>query len=189
MRKINLLTAILAVSSAAFAQTKWKVDKTHAKIGFTVTHLTISEVDGNFEKFDASITSSKSDFSDAVFEITAEVNSVNTDDKTRDNHIKGPDFFDAVKYPLIAFKSRTVNKIDDKKYKITGELTMHGVTKTITLDLILNGIAKDTHSQKPLAGFKVSGTINRNDFGVGSVPAAMIGYDIEIKASGEFEQM
>ena len=189
MKKINLLTAILAVSSTTIAQTKWKVDKTHAKIGFTVTHLTVSEVDGNFEKFDASIVSSKSDFSDAIFEITADVNSVNTDNETRDNHIKGPDFFDAVKYPVITFKSRTVNKIDDKKYKITGELTMHGVTKIITLDLILNGMVKDTQSQKPLAGFKVSGTINRNDFGVGRVPAAMVGDDIEIKASGEFEHL
>lgn len=71
MKKINLLTAILAVGCTTIAQTKWKVDKTHAKIGFTVTHLTVSEVDGNFEKFDASIVSSKSDFSDAIFEITA----------------------------------------------------------------------------------------------------------------------
>ena len=93
MKKITLLAAAMALSTALFAQTKWQVDKAHAKVGFTVTHLSLSEVDGSFKKFDASITASKPDFSDAVFELTTDVSSVSTDNDMRDNHIKGPDFF------------------------------------------------------------------------------------------------
>lgn len=189
MKKITLLAVAMALSTGLFAQTKWQVDKAHAKVGFTVTHLSLSEVDGNFKKFDASITSSKSDFSDAVFEMTTDVASVNTDNEMRDNHIKSPDFFDAAKYPQITFKSQTITKIDDKKYKLTGELTMHGVTKQVNLNLTLNGIGKDMRTQKPIAGFKVTGTINRNDFGVGHMPSTVVSDEIEIRANGEFGQI
>ena len=189
MKKITLLAVAMALSTGLFAQTKWQVDKAHAKVGFTVTHLSLSEVDGNFKKFDASITSSNSDFSDAVFEMTTDVASVNTDNEMRDNHIKSPDFFDAAKYPQITFKSQTITKIDDKKYKLTGELTMHGVTKQVNLNLTLNGIGKDMRTQKPIAGFKVTGKINRNDFGVGHMPSTVVSDEIEIRANGEFGQI
>ena len=189
MKKITLLAATMALSTALFAQTKWQVDKAHAKVGFTVTHLSLSEVDGNFKKFDASITSSKPDFSDAVFEMSTDVTSVSTDNDMRDNHIKSPDFFDAAKYPQITFKSKSITKIDDKKYKLTGELTMHGVTKQIALDLTLNGVGKDMRTQRPIAGFKVTGTINRNDFGVGHMPSAVVSEEIQIRANGEFGQI
>jgi polyisoprenoid-binding protein YceI len=189
MKKITLLAATMTLSTVLFAQTKWQVDKAHAKVGFTVTHLSLSEVDGSFKKFDASITSSKPDFSDAVFEMTTDVSSVSTDNDMRDNHIKGPDFFDAAKFPQITFKSKSITKLDDKKYKLTGDLTMHGVTKQVSFDLTLNGVGKDMRSQKPIAGFKVTGTINRNDFGVGHMPAAMVSEDIEIRANGEFGQI
>lgn len=189
MKKITLLAVAMALSTGLFAQTKWQVDKAHAKVGFTVTHLSLSEVDGNFKKFDASIISSKSDFSDAVFEMTTDVASVSTDNDMRDNHIKSPDFFDAAKYPQITFKSKSITKIDDKKYKLTGDLTMHGVTKQVDLNLTLNGIGKDMRTQKPIAGFKVTGTINRNDFGVGHMPSTVVSDEIEIRANGEFGQI
>jgi len=189
MKKITLLAATMALSTALFAQTKWQVDKAHAKVGFTVTHLSLSEVDGNFKKFDASITSAKPDFSDAVFELSTEVASVSTDNDMRDNHIKSPDFFDAAKFPQITFKSKSITKIDDKKYKLTGDLTMHGITKQVNLDLTLNGVGKDMRTQKPIAGFKVTGTINRNDFGVGHMPAAVVSEEIAIRANGEFGQI
>ncbi|MBS1520174.1 MAG: YceI family protein [Bacteroidetes bacterium] len=189
MKKITLLAATMVLSIALFAQTKWQVDKAHAKVGFTVTHLSLSEVDGNFKKFDASITSSKPDFSDAVFEMSTDVASVSTDNDMRDNHIKSPDFFDAAKFPQITFKSKSITKIDDKKYKLTGDLTMHGITKQVDLDLTLNGVGKDMRTQKPIAGFKVTGTINRNDFGVGHMPAAVVSEEIQIRANGEFGQI
>jgi polyisoprenoid-binding protein YceI len=186
MKRISLaILAVLVATLTSFAQ-KWTVDKAHAKVGFTVTHLMLSDVDGNFKKFDASITSSKDDFSDAVFDLTLDAASVNTDNDMRDNHLKGADFFDVAKYPQITFKSKSVTKTEGNKYKVSGDLTMRGVTKPVVLDLTLNGIGKNMRTQKPLAGFKVTGTINRTDFGVGSMPGAIVSEAIEIRAGGEF---
>jgi polyisoprenoid-binding protein YceI len=189
MKKITLLAAAMALSTALFSQTKWQANKAHSKVGFTVTHLSISEVDGNFKKFDASMISSKPDFSDAVFEMTADVNSVNTDNDMRDGDLKSDHFFDASKYPQITFKSKSITRLDDKKFKLTGDLTIHGVTKTVSLDLTVTGRGSDMRTQKPIVGFKVTGTIKRTDFGVGNAPSAMISDEVEIRAIGEFDQV
>ena len=186
MKKVTLVSALLLASVAAFSQT-WSVDKSHAKVGFTVTHLLISEVDGNFKAFDAKITSAKDDFSDAVIEFTADVNSVNTDNERRDGHLKSPDFFDAAKFGTIAFKSKSITKTEGKKYKLMGDLTMHGVTKPVTLDLTLNGTGLN-RDKKKIAGFKATGELKRSDFGVGSAPAAVVSEEIGIRVNGEFVQ-
>jgi polyisoprenoid-binding protein YceI len=188
MKKINLLLVITMLGVSAFAQTKWIVNKAHAKVSFTVTHLAVSEVDGNFKKFDATLTSSKPDFSDAVFEVTVDVGSINTDNDMRDNDLKSDHYFDAAKYPNMTFVSKSIVKTGDKTYKLTGDLTMHGVTKTVSLDLVVTGTGKNMQNQKPIAGFKVTGTINRKDFGVGNAPAAMVGNEVQIRAVGEFDQ-
>ena len=187
MKKVFLSVAILFTSLASFAQ-KWTVDQSHSKVGFTVTHLMLSEVDGNFKKFDASITSAKEDFTDAVFTLSIDVNSVDTDNEMRDKHLKGADYFDVEKFPKINFTSKSITKIDAKNYNMNGALTMHGVTKPISLKLVLNGVGKNMRTQKPLAGFKVTGTINRKDFGVSNAPGAMLSEDIEIRAVGEFNK-
>ncbi|MDF7816538.1 YceI family protein [Runella sp. MFBS21] len=186
MKKITFVAALL-VSFASFAQT-WNVDKAHSKLGFTVTHLMISEVDGNFKTFDATIKSSKEDFSDAVFEVSADVNSLNTDNDNRDKDLKGASGFDVEKHPKLTFKSTSISKIDAKKYKLTGDLTLKGVTKPVTLEMTLLGMGKNMRTQKPKAGFKITGTIKRTDFGVGGMPAAVVGEDVELRAVGEFEQ-
>ena len=184
MKKLSLSIVALLFTVIAFAQ-KWNVDKAHSKLGFTVTHLLISEVDGSFKKFDASITATKEDFSDGVFELSADVNSISTDNEMRDGHLKKPEFFDVEKTPTITFKSTSISKTADKKYKLTGNLTMKGVTKPVTLDLTLTGIGKNMRTQKPIAGFKVTGTLKRTDFGVGTTPSA-VSDEIEIRAVGEF---
>ncbi len=189
MKKITLAAAALLVSFASFAQQKWNVDKAHSKLGFTVTHLLMSEVDGNFKTFDASITSSKEDFSDAVFEVTADVNSLNTDNTNRDGDLKGASGFDVAKFPTFTFKSTSISKVADKKYKLAGDLTMKGVTKPVTLDMALTGTGMNGRTKKPKVGFKMTGTIKRTDFGVGGMPAAVVGEDVELRAVGEFEQM
>jgi len=185
MKKLSILVAVLFISASTFAQ-KWNADKAHSKVGFTVTHLMLSEVDGNFKKFDASIMSEKEDFSDAVFEFTADVNSVETGNDMRNGHLQKPDMFDAEKFPTISFKSTSISKVDAKKYKLAGNLTMKGVTKPATFDLTLNGIGKNQKTQKPIAGFKLTGTIKRTDFGIGGMPFAVVSEDIEIRAVGEF---
>src|SRR5437016_3894786 len=107
MKKTTLISALAVVlfSFTSPEQVAWKLDKAHSKFRFTVTHLMVSEVDGWFKSFDVKVVSSKEDFSDAVVEMTADVNSINTDVEKRDTHLKSPDFFDAEKYPTITFKS------------------------------------------------------------------------------------
>ena len=185
MKKIAILISILSLSFSTFAQ-KWNADKAHSKVGFTVTHLMLSEVDGNFKKFDASIISEKEDFSDAIFEFTADINSVETGNDMRNGHLQKEDMFNAEKFPTISFKSTSISKIDAKKFKLSGNLTMKGVTKPIVVDLVLNGIGKNTRTNKPIAGFKLTGSVKRTDFGVGGMPSAVVSEEIEIRAVGEF---
>ena len=185
MKKITILLSILIISFSTFSQ-KWNADKAHSKVGFTVTHLMLSEVDGNFKKFDASVVSEKEDFSDAIFEFTADVNSVETGNDMRNGHLQKADMFDAEKFPTISFKSTSISKVDAKKFRLNGNLTMKGVTKPVVFDLTLNGIGKSQRTQKPIAGFRLMGTIKRTDFGVGTMPSAVVSEEIEIRAVGEF---
>ena len=184
MKKVILAAALFVSSAGAFAQT-WNVDKSHSNLGFTVTHLLISDVDGKFKDFDVKMTSSKPDFTDAQIDLTADVSSINTDQEKRDNHLKSPDFFDAAKYPTLTFKSKSVTKVSGNKYKVTGDLTMHGVTKPVTLDAVINGPVTDAKSQKTRAGYKITGEVKRADFALGTIPAAVVSDEIAIRGSGE----
>src|SRR5690606_8483446 len=115
-------------------------DPYHSRLGFSVTHLGIADVSGHFKKFDVKVTGAKEDFSDAKFEMTAEVSSIDTEVEMRDNHLKSADFFDAEKFPEIKFVSTSVTATDEKnKYKLNGNLTMHGQTKPVTMDLWYRG--------------------------------------------------
>src|SRR4051812_16957954 len=105
MKKVTVLLAALAMSAASYAQT-WTVDKAHAKLGFTITHMMVSDVDGMFKTFDATLISGKPDFSDASFNVTAQANSIFTDNDKRDAHLKSADFFDAEKNPTVTFVSK-----------------------------------------------------------------------------------
>ncbi|UTA69714.1 MULTISPECIES: YceI family protein [Emticicia] len=184
MKKAVVLVLCLFVSIGSFAQ-KWVADKAHAKVNFTVTHLMLSEVDGTFRNFDASITSSKEDFSDAVFELTIDAKSVNTNQDNRDAHLQKADMFDTEKYPTITFKSTSIKSVGAKKYQLGGNLTMKGVTKPVTIDLTLIGTTTNRQGKK-VVGFKAAGTINRTDFGVGAMPSAVVSEEVELRASGEF---
>lgn len=184
MKKINALVIMLLFATGVFAQTTFKVDKSHSKLGFAITHMMISEVEGQFNSFDASFVSAKDDFSDAKIELTADVNTINTNSERRDGHLKSPDFFDAAKYPAITFKSTSFTKTGDKTYKLVGDLTMHGVTKSVTLDATLTGTAAGRDGKKIVA-FKTTGTINRIDFGVGKSNPGQ-GDDVTLNAKMEF---
>ena len=186
MKKLFILCFAVLTTIATQAQT-WTADKAHSKLSFTVTHMSISEVDGTFGKFDATVTSSKEDFSDAVFNLTADVASIATGNEMRDGHLKKEDMFDATKFPNLTFKSTGITKTADKKFALTGDLTIKGVTKSVTLDLTLLGTTVGRDGKK-LAGFKAGGSINRKDFGVGAgMPAMMLSESVELRASGEFK--
>ena len=186
MKRITLLASALVLAASAFSQT-WSADKVHSRLGFGVTHLTISEIDGSFKNFDSKVTASKDDFSDAVIELSADVNSINTDNDQRDTHLKSPDFFDAAKFSTLTFKSTGLAKTGAKQYKLTGDLTLHGVTKSVVLDVVYNGTTTNPMSKKTIAGFKITGTIKRSDFGIAtSFPAAIVSDEVVLTANTEF---
>ena len=177
---------ILAASISTFAQT-WKSDKAHSQLKFDITHMGLSTVSGSFNDFEATVTASKSDFSDAKFELTAQTTSINTGIGQRDDHLRSADFFDAANNATITFKSTSLTKVSEGKYKLAGEMKLHGVTKPVTLDLWYRGTAENPMSKKPTAGFRVTGSIKRSDFGIGTkFPAAMLGEEVAIFADGEF---
>lgn len=192
MKRLILAVVVLGTTLFSFksnAQTTWEADAAHSKIGFEITHMMISDVEGSFKKFQSTIVSSKPDFSDAVITLTADLNSVNTDNDQRDGHLKGEDFFDVAKFPTLTFKSTSVKKVGGNKYKVTGNLTFHGVTKPVTLDAVLRGLTTNPMSKKPTAGFKVTGTIKRADFNFGSkYGSAMLGEEVTLTANTEFVQ-
>ncbi|MDZ7935271.1 MAG: YceI family protein [Emticicia sp.] len=185
MKKITVLAFALLASFASFAQ-KWSLDKAHAKMTFTVTHLMLSEVDGVFKSFDASVVSSKEDFSDAVFELSADMKQVSTNNDMRDGHLQKDDMFDTAKFPTMTFKSTSITPAGAKKFKLAGNLTMKGITKPVVFDLILVGTGTGRDGKK-LVGFKATGAVKRTDFGVGAMPGAVVAEEVELRASGEFK--
>ena len=188
-RAILFFSAIL-LSVSAIAQTTWVEDPMHSKLGFTVTHLGIADVPGYFDDYEVTIISSKADFSDAVVELTANTKSINTQVEQRDNHLRSADFFDVEKYPAMTFKSTSIRRIKDAKYELTGDLTIHGTTKQVKVDMLYRGTTANPNANgAPVAGIQITGTIKRSDFGIGpGFPPPMISDEIRIKADGEFGQ-
>ena len=184
-----MIAIVMTMFSFRTTDATWTLDKTHAKLGFSITHLMISDVEGSFKKFEAKITSSKEDFSDATVELTADVNSIDTDNEQRDEHVKSPDYFDAAKYPSLTFKSKTFKKTGDKKYVVTGDLTLRGVTKTVSLEATGGISIAHPYTKKTVTGFKVTGKFKRSDFGIApTVGAAMLSDEVILNANVEFEK-
>lgn len=190
MKKTLLLAAAaLLMQTALFAQTTWKNDKAHSHVTFTITHLAVSDVDGTFKDFDATIVAAKPDFSDAKVSFVAQTASVNTENDRRDGHLKSDAFFDVAKYPTLTFTSTGITPAGTGKYKLNGNLTLHGVTKPVVFDMVYRGTITNPMSKLPAAGFKVTGTIKRSDFAFGSAfGSPMLSDEVALSASGEFGQ-
>ncbi len=194
MKKYFLLSLVSFLAIMASAQTTWKNDPAHSRLGFVVQHLTISEIEGYFADFTAEVTTSKSDYSDMKIKVTAKVSSINTGVEMRDNHLKSADFFDAEKYPEMIFNStkvvKTVSKVNKQNAqygKIYGTLTFHGITKPVVLDVKYYGKVINAMNNNETAGFKVSGVISRKDFDLGpKFPEAMISDKVTINTNLEF---
>ena len=125
----------------------------------------------------------------AYYPLTADVNTIDTDNEQRDGHLKNADFFDAAKFPSLTFKSTSIKKVADKKFKLVGDLTLHGVTKSVTLDLTLGGTGVHPYTKKTIAGFKATGTLKRSDFGIGAgTPSSAVSDEVELTANGEFSK-
>ncbi|TDE28797.1 MULTISPECIES: YceI family protein [Flavobacterium] len=189
MKKITTIIATLFFSTFLLAQTTWKVDPMHSKLAFSTGHMGISDISGLFKTFEATATTSKADFSNATFELSTDLASIDTEVEMRDNHLRSADFFDVEKYPKMTFKSISIKKIGKEKgkYKLMGTLTLHGITKPITLNMWYRGSAENPQSKTISAGFQFSGILKRSDFNIGTkFPAPMISDEVKIKADCEF---
>ncbi|PWL31513.1 MAG: hypothetical protein DCO96_04750 [Fluviicola sp. XM-24bin1] len=142
------------------AKTAWAVDPTHSEISFKVKHMMISTVRGSFKDFNATLESAEENLQDATFSFSADIVSISTNNEDRDNHLKSDDFFNAADYPKMTFESTSFNGDS-----ITGNLTIRDVTKEVTLDADMSGVAVDPYGQTKV-GFEISGEINRKDFGL-----------------------
>jgi polyisoprenoid-binding protein YceI len=164
----------------------WTLDKMHAKAGFNITHMLISEIDGHFKDFDVKVSNAKEDLSGADIEFTAQVNSIDTSNSMRDEHMRKDDFFHVEKFPTITFKSKLFKKLDDRDYKLNGDLTLMGVTKNIDLKVV-GAIGTHPMNQKTIAGFKITGTVKRSDFGLApTMPALALSDEVRIVVNAEF---
>jgi polyisoprenoid-binding protein YceI len=192
MKKQLFSLVILAfMVSGIAAQTTWNVDKVHSNVKFNVSHMVVSEVEGSFRGFEGSLVASKADLSDASIKFSVDVNSVNTDNERRDGHLKSDDFFNAEKFPKMTFVSKSFKPLGGNKYKLTGDLTIRDVTKTVEFDVTYGGQINTGRGIK--AGFKARTAIDRLQYGLKYAPALeagglAVGKDVEIIVNLEMDQ-
>jgi polyisoprenoid-binding protein YceI len=173
--------------------TTWKIDPTHSEVNFSVKHLLVSTVRGQFDKFNATIETNKEDFSDAKIKFEADVTSVNTRNEQRDAHLKSADFFDAQNYPQMTFESTSVKKVSDYELQVKGKLTLRGVTKEITLNTVYNGTVTGFGGIE-VAGFEIRTKLNRFDYGLQwnaltEAGGVTVGNEVKIEALAEFNKV
>lgn len=166
-RTIASVATLIALSIPGFAfASTWSLDPDHSNVGFKVRHLMVSNVKGNFEKFSGTIDINDKDITKSTVQVSINTNSINTNVQKRDEHLKSPDFFDVATYPTMTFVSKKVTKAGSNKLKVVGDLTLHGVTKQVVLDV--EGPTKE--SKDPWGNYRKGATattkINRKDFGL-----------------------
>ena len=144
--------------------TKWAIDPTHSEVGFKVKHMMFTNVSGKFTTYDATITTEGDDFTKSKINFAADIASIDTNNTDRDNHLKSADFFDADNNPKLTFVSSSLAKSGDD-YELTGELSLHGITKTVKLEAEVSGELKDPWGNTKVA-LNLNGKINRKDWGL-----------------------
>ena len=182
MKRIAIVTGILALAAPlAIAQTStWVSDAAHSEVDFTITHLSISNVHGRFGKIAATLAYNQTDVTKSTVTATIDVPTIDTSEDARNNHLKTPDFFDIATYPTATFTSTSVAK-SGNGLVVNGNLTLHGVTKPVVLNVDgptgpVQGMDKKQHS-----GFSATTTISRSAFGIGTkFPASMVGDDVKL---------
>ena len=170
---LALLPAAGLMAQAPAAVETYRIDAVHSNVGFRVRHL-MSKVTGRFGKVEGTVNLNPKDLSRSSVEVSIEVASVNTNDSKRDGHLMSADFFDAAKFPTITFKSTSVKEVAKGKLEVTGDFTLHGVTKKVTIPITNAGTQPGMKPGTVVAGF-VDGavTINRNDYGIKTYPGAL----------------
>jgi polyisoprenoid-binding protein YceI len=171
---------------------KWTLDKGHSNVKFVVTHMVVSEVEGSFRTFDATIENTKPDFSDAVINFTVDVASVNTDNENRDKHLKSDDFFNAEKFPQMKFQSTSFKPLGGNKYQLDGNLTIRDITKPVTFEVTYGGSINTQRGAK--VGFKAKTTVNRFDYNLKwdratEAGGLVVAKDVVISINTEFNEV
>jgi len=191
MMKIQTIALSLGLAlfagAAAQAQTStWTIDTLHSSVNFQIRHASVSTVRGGLSGVKGTIVLNEKDITKSTVTATIDVNTIETGEADRDKHLKTPDFFDAATYPTITFKSTAIT--NNGKLQLIGDLTLHGVTKSVTLDL--DGPATpQTVRGKTVSGFSASGLIKRSDFGIGSkYPAVAVGDDVKFTIDLEIDK-
>ncbi len=187
-KTLGFTTAFVLASAAAYAQApapaaapatapqgpppqpvlgpnEWNIDQAHSTAGFTVTHLMVSTVPGSFGKVSGKITYDGKNVSSITADVTIDATTINTNNERRDTHLKSPDFFEVAKYPTITFKSKRVVPGAAGKFQLVGDLTMHGVTKEVTLD-VDGPTAQVNAGRNFVIGANATTTVNRSDWGL-----------------------
>jgi polyisoprenoid-binding protein YceI len=192
MKTILTAALILFTSAILSAQPVWELDHSHSNVRFTVTYLIISEVEGNFKKFDGNILSADADFSDALINFAVDINSINTNNEKRDGHLRSDDFFNAARYPEMTFKATSFNKTAGDKFDLQGELTIRDKTHPVKFDVIYGGKTTDRQGNERI-GFKASSVINRFDYdlkwnSLTEAGGAVVGKDVAIDLRLQFRK-
>jgi polyisoprenoid-binding protein YceI len=185
--------ALVLISVQSTAQVyKWTVDKNHSNVKFTVTHMTVSEVEGTFKIFEGNVEVTKADFSDAKINFQVDINSVNTDNERRDNHLKSDDFFNGAQFPTMKFVSTAMRPLGNNKYQLSGNLTIRDITKPVTFDVTYGGTVNAGKGKK--SGFKAKTTINRFDYNLKwdratEAGGLVVGKDVDIQINVEMDEV
>jgi len=182
MKRIILAVLTVALWSCVSHAETFSIDPYHSSVLFSVKHV-VGKVTGRFDKFSGTYEYDPNKLGDLSAQATIDVSSVNTGIEKRDNHLRSPDFFDVQKYPTMTFKSTQISDVNGNRAKLHGDLTLHGVTKPVVLDLEMAGIVKDPMGKGNRSGGSATGRLNRNDFGVGPATgpmSGMLGKDIDI---------
>jgi len=166
LRTVALAIALVATPALAHAA-EWTVDPAHSVASFTVKHMMVSTVRGEFGKMTGTASWSKPDYSDAQVDVTIDATTINTREPKRDAHLKSPDFFDVAKFPTLTFKSKRVEKAKEKGHvTLVGDLTIHGVTKEVAFDVTGPSPEMKTPFGTVAVGAEAKAKINRKDFGL-----------------------
>lgn len=184
---VALLLALAVPTLVAAAPVVFKVDPDHSSVSFNIRHF-VSNVPGRFKDFEGTITYDKQNPAASKVEFTAQAASIDTDNKDRDNHLKSPDFFDVAKFPTLSFTSTGVTAKDANTLSVTGDLTLHGVTKKVTIPVSVLGVLPTKGGEK--AGFESNFTIDRKDYGIEwnrvlDTGGSILGNDVKITVAVE----
>ncbi len=186
------LLAVVSIAATALDATLWKVDKSHSRVGFEVTHF-FTPVNGTFDNYDAVVNFDPSNLGQSSIEVKIDVNSVNTQNEKRDGHLRTPDFFNADQYPSISFKSSEIVSTGDNSFTAKGQLTIKDVTKEIELPFTLLGVADNPFNEgTKVAGITSQLNISRTDYDVGTgnwASDAVIGDEVSITLNMELNTL